>query len=194
MESKKKNKNKNKTVNCLFIVAALSCAKLNTLKTLNLNTPLIRNTELIQTQYKNEAVDWLLQGKHSRTELNSGLERNKSNNFFERDTNTELSGTDQSATLPPRWKTGNSGYHNITVHSGLSGDPGSRYWRVKEWAIGCVPAEESNLRDWSVKGNKRYQSRLSNCYLATLLKTHHFKINRFKNSFIIFSCLKATKL
>ena len=34
-------KKKQKTVNCLLIVAALSCAKLNTLKTLNLNTPLI---------------------------------------------------------------------------------------------------------------------------------------------------------
>ena len=32
--------------------------KLNALKALNLNTPLIRNTELIQTQHENEAVDW----------------------------------------------------------------------------------------------------------------------------------------
>ena len=110
----------NKKICKLFVYSgrALSCAKLNTLKTLNLNTPLIRNTELIQTQHKSEAVDWLLKSKHSRTELNPGVERNKSNNFLQRDTNTELSRTDQWATLPPRLKTGNSGYHNITLLKG----------------------------------------------------------------------------
>lgn len=104
----------------LFVYSgrALSCAKLNTFKTLNLNTPLIRNTELIYAQHKNEAVDWLLKSKHSRTELKSGVERNKSNNFLERDANTELSRTDQSATLPPRWKIGNSSYYNITLLKG----------------------------------------------------------------------------
>lgn len=140
-----------KKKNCkLFVYSgrALSCAKLNTLKTLNLNTLLIRNTELIQTQHKNEAVDWLLKSKHSRTELNSGVERNKFNNFLGRDTNKELSRADQSATLPPRWKTGNSGYHNITLLKGKC--PFLIKWwprqhimthkKKEQVDVGCVPA------------------------------------------------------